>query len=279
MSDLVEIVDTIRRNMGETNFFKLKKAFRVNDTRGDGTFDYTSFEDILSKCGIFLKRQDQTKIYGHFDPNKTETLSASDFALALQGEMSARRLAMVLKAFGETAGDWTKYNPEAHPDVQMGKKNAEQINLENETCFNMMGAGSPMTSEQFVEFYSTKSAGDPYDDNRFIATLSGPWGVAEDGAGNNITAGFLQSIECVLWEKVRQRTCAGAQERETLRLALLKLDLEDSGSLNYEQFVLGLEKFGMPLDAQVSAALFASHAENGVLNAQNFADGVCSHAQ
>jgi len=277
-SDLVEIVDALRKNMGATNFFKLKKAFQVNDTRGDGTFDFTSFEEILPKCGFFVKRQDATRIYSHFDPDKTELFAASDFVAALQGELSARRSAMVAKVFQETGGDWTKYNNEAHPDVQMGRKSPEEISMETETCFNMMGATSPMTSEQFVNFYSTKSAADPYDDNRFIATLSGPWGVSEDGAGITITPQFLDQVQCVLWEKVRQRTSTGNQESETLRLALLKLDLEDSG-LNYGQFVMGLECFGVSVDAQVSSALFQAYAQNGVLDAKTFSDGVCSVAQ
>lgn len=280
--DLVEIVDTIRKGLDSANLFKLKKAFIINDLRGDGTFDFESFEGIMNKCGIFLKRQQLTKIYHHFNSDPSaENLSSKEFIAALVGELSATRAAMVNKAYAGTGGDWSKYNAAGHPAVQMGAKTVAQINDENETAFNAMGydAGAPMSAEQFLEFYSTKSASDPYDDNNFIASISGPWGVAPDGAGEGVTAEFLMQVRCVLREKVRQHTKSGSQESECLRLKFQKLDLEDTGFLDYEKFGVGLDRFGCVVVPSISRALFESHAENGRVNIASFSEAVCSQTE
>jgi len=242
-------------------------------------FDFTSFEEILIKSGIHQKRQDLTKIYAHFDTGKNELISAAAFLAALEGEMNARRAAMVKRVFDATGGDWNKYNAAAHPEVSTGAKSPEQVDSENQKCIALMAAGPTMTWEQFSEFYSTKSATDPYDDNRFIASLSGPWGVTEDGAGNAVTPQFLRQVQCVLWEKVRQKTECGKQASETLRLRFKKLDLEDTGFVTYDKFIFGLEQFGVNVDATISTALFNFYAENGRLDVAHFAKSVCKEAE
>lgn len=70
-----------RRDRG---FEVLCRAFEVNDN-GSGIFNFNDFVEILGKGGIFLKRQELTKIYRQFDSELQEQLQSREFLNFIAG--------------------------------------------------------------------------------------------------------------------------------------------------------------------------------------------------
>jgi len=286
-SDLVEIVHNLRLQMAQNSskLSALTKAFQVNDHQGTGKFAFEEFEEILNKAALFMKRQDMTRLYRHFDRDQNEQVDASEFLAAVRGEVNGRREAIIQSAWNKLGGGdamaasnvWDGFNADGHPDVETGAKTGAQIQSELHRSMALAGLVDSITWDQFHDLYAGFSAGQYYDDDWFVAILAGTYGVSEGQSGAG-AAGYLSKIESVLWEKARQKTISTSQESETLRMAFQKLDLEDTGALNSYQFSKGLENFGITLRPQIGEALFDKHAVNGAVNIAEFSSNVCANA-
>jgi len=274
--------------MKSTTMSQLNKAFQVNDTTGEGTYNFEDFEAVLGKAGLFTKRQELTKLFRHFDVNKTGTINYRPFITSLRGELSPRREEMIKKVFSVLAagGDaaslsrfWECFNPKGHPQVKTGEKTEDDIAvaMRNTMAYcNISGdPNATLTWQEFHAIYLSMSSADPYDDDWFIASLSGCWGIAEGPADDMVNAAFLSKVRAAVFEKVRQRTTPNCQESETLRLTFKSIDLEEAGELDYDKFLVGLERFGVVLEEKVSMALFRAHQQNGTVNIVNFSQAVC----
>lgn len=292
--DLVEIVNEFRMYLGQSadKTAKMEECFRVNSS-GSDTYNFEDFEAVVNKSAVFLKRQDISKLYLHFDAEGNEELNWREFCRAIAPALSARRIAMIQKVWAESLGGSRvpkdlsageactaaehsdAFNADGHPDVASGAKSGYQISLELSRAMLFAGIQDSISREQFVALYSSISAGMPNDDDLFVAVLSGCYGVAEDGANNAVSADFLNKVCAVLWEKARQRTKANGQESETIRRALNKLDLDDQGKLSAEIFRGGLETFGIVLNDAVSDALFEAYATDGLVDIADFAKRAC----
>lgn len=270
-TDLVEIVHNLRTKLEDTTLLKLEACFKVNDITKTGRFNWSDFDMILQKVGIFMKKQESTKLYRHFDHDKLEQVDCFEFLSALRGEMSQRRTNMITQVW-EMLGDGAasipyekianSFNPAGHPEVLTGSKSPEEV-FQKSAVARMYRMGETTTFDNFVHAYGATSAANAYDDDYFVATLSGTWGIDEAGVNSGVSKEFLLRIMSVLWEKVRQRTAQTAQESETLRLSLKKLDLESTGKLDFYQFKMALEKFGVVLAEPIARALFDMHSTDG----------------
>lgn len=288
-ANLVEIIYDMQIKMKPTTMVTLEKAFQVNDLTGTGQFEFKDFEEILgSKCGLFLKRQDLTKLYNHF-----EGKHYSEFLAALKGQLSPRREAIILKAWDALSGGqpavpvanyWARFQPAAHPRVLSGAQTVDQIVAEQRIILSRsVGSGGAglddfqVTKQLFIDSVSSTSSSVVHDDDLFIDIVAGVWGVKENENAGKISGAFLENVKNVLWEKVRQKTEQTATESERLRLALKQLDLEDTGRLDYNQFCHGLGKFGVVLEEPVSRAFFAAHSQGQpTLDYAKFSLAVCT---
>lgn len=62
----------------------LALAFKANDSKKNGMFDFGEVEAILAKGGLFLKRQELTKLFRHFDAAQNEQINYREFLRAIQ---------------------------------------------------------------------------------------------------------------------------------------------------------------------------------------------------
>lgn len=280
MNSIVETVDVIREQMNAATMVTLARTFEVNDHTGTGKFEFDDFETILKKCAIFVKLQELKRLHRRFGNEHY-----SEFLSVLRGELSPRREAMIQRVWDAITGEsavltldvlWGRFTPDMHPKVQSTAMSVETVVAQMQSTLARMGIveGSLVTFEQFRDIYANASSADFYDDDLFVRILEGVWGVPEANA-TPVPAGFLQKVRAVLWEKVRQKTATGSSEKDTLRLALRSLDLENCGSVGLHQFRMGLEKFGLALQLNVSELLFRAHAEGEWLDIAAFAEAVC----
>lgn len=289
--DLVEIVHDIRGQMKPQTGAALEAAFKANDVAGNGLYNFEDFESVLGKCGLFVKRQDLTKLYRSFDTNKSEQVDYKQFLSALQGEVSPRRAAMLDAVWAKLARGnasitmaqfWDAFEPRRYPKVLTGELSADDVveqmkatlffaNLENTP-------DATLTKAMFDAIYAKQGCANLYDDDWFVAVLEGTWGVQESPDDQGLNPAFFKKICRVLFEKVRQRTPAESLESETLRLALIALDLQNTGVLSYGVFQMGLEKFGVVLEPRVCQALFAYFAPDGTIGIPEFALAVSDEA-
>ena len=54
------------------------------DKDGSGYLDRLEFEEMMSKMGVFLARQELTTVYNHFDQNKDGNISYQEFLATLR---------------------------------------------------------------------------------------------------------------------------------------------------------------------------------------------------
>jgi Ca2+-binding EF-hand superfamily protein len=276
--DLVEIVHAIRTKLPfESSLLTLEAAFKVNDP-GNMKFQFTEFEAVLSKVGIFLSRQATTKLYRHFDKEDNEQVDGMEVVTALIGQLSAARQAMVQQAWAGRGGGPSvpfsaieaAYDAAAHPDVLTGTKTADQVKAHSAVM--ALASFESVTYEQFLHAMAAASAKNPYDDD--FALFTGPFGLAQQPS--SVSGAQLDQVETVLMEKVRQRTSPTSQESQTLRLGLKTLDLKGSTMLDFPTFKSGLESFGVVLEDSISKALFDRYARDGTVSIDEFSKKVCA---
>lgn len=269
-ADLVEIVHNIRTQLGQKGgaaLSTLALAFRVNDTKKTGIYTFDEFEAILGKAGVFLKRQELTKLFKHFDHEQNEQINYREFLRGVQGEVPPRRMNIIQAVWDalskgakeipvkEVIGNFTA---QKHPQVLAGEKTEQQIFREFVTNFENAGnIDNSISWEAFADFYASISAGVPYNDDYFVKMMEVSWGVTENSNANEVPSALLRKVENVLREKIRQRTRSESSESETLRKAFKQQDLENCGMIGYNDFLYALEFFGVVLEPKVSQALFA----------------------
>jgi hypothetical protein len=140
MADLPEIIAELKLQVtrkGMNGVRTLSKAFAVNDTNRTGFFNFEEFVAVLGKAGLFLRRQDATRVFRHFDLNGDERLSYREFLRSLQPPLSDRHCGILRQVFasldvagcGAVAADALKanFNAAQHPAVLAGEQTPDGV--------------------------------------------------------------------------------------------------------------------------------------------------------
>jgi UMP-CMP kinase len=283
--DVVEIVHDIKtqlgRKCGTQGLRLLGRAFVVNDTTNTCQFNFYSFSNIIAKAGIFLSRQEASKLYRFFDVNGDEHVDYREFIRGLVGEASPRRAALIEKAFVTLSGGApsvpisrlvSAFTPEKHPRVVTGEFTAKEVFEEFCNSFENAAPGRSglVSFQEWSDYYTDVSAVSPYDDDAFATAIAGCWGVREAaGASAAATAKVnkaVQGVRDLIATKIQQRSKSGGSETDTLRKCFKTYDLEDQGRLAEEAFYSALATFGIFLDATTKKQFFASVAVDGLVD-------------
>lgn len=282
--DLVEIMHELRQQLGKLGMDSLRRlglAFVVNDKTQSQIFDFDTFEAVLTKAGLFIKRQELTKLYRHFDASQNEQVNYVEFLKALQGNVSVRRINLIRQVWNKLAqrsslvpihAIYDAFNAVLHPAVISGQKKAPQVAEEFRKAFDGAGGDNNglVSQEEFEDYFSAISATiNQYDDDYFAYMIENTFGVRESSNSAAVSP-VVRQVQNVIREKIRQKTRTNKSEAESLRLALKHFDLDGSGLLNYAQFNDALRRYGVVLEHKLAAAIFQEFSRNGRLNYAEF---------
>ena len=284
--DLRESMHSVRFQLsvrGQHSFRQLCRAFAVNDPQHSGRVDVDTLEAVLAKLGVFLKRQQLTRLFRYIDREGRGALLVADFLQAVQGELSERRLAIIQAAFqhidAQQAGKLPlarllqAFDASGHPSVLSGSRTEQQLAAELASALEGAGAssGGLVSLAEWSDYYAGISCVTPQDDDYFCAMMERCWHVREARARDDKHA-LLNRVRHILRERTAQRDSGMRTESEKLRVMLKWWDLDGSGLVSFPQFHGALQRFGLVLDDATTHSLFAlfDSAGNGSINYNEF---------
>jgi Ca2+-binding EF-hand superfamily protein len=265
-------------------------AFHINDRDKSGYFDFDEFEQVLARAGLFLKRQELTKLFRAFDKDKNEKINFQEFLIGLQGQLNDRRTDMIRKAFQkmDKTGDGVitledvlnTYDASKHPSVLKGEKTKDAVLREFVDTFkdstNNEGKQGIVSWNDWVEYYRNVSAS-VVDDDYFVMVMEKAWGIKETGNdGTGVSAAAIEQVKATIREKVRQKSLSPANESNTLKTAFKHFDSDNSNTISQVEFLFALERFGVLLEEKTARALFLAFDSNnsGRINYAEFSTGL-----
>jgi len=161
----------------------LSRVLTLMDTSGDGRLSRAEFSHGLGKLGLSLTSEDMDEVMRYFDRDGNGFVSLQEFLLALRGNMSAGRLALVhevydlldmnkdsMLSFNEVKAS---YDVKEDPLVLTGKRTPEQAVIDFIKHWDKNG-DNVITRDEFIDFYSDISAG-ILDDEYFELLLRRCW--------------------------------------------------------------------------------------------------------
>mmetsp|Transcript_26234 Transcript_26234/g.36534 ORF Transcript_26234/g.36534 Transcript_26234/m.36534 type:complete len:506 (-) Transcript_26234:273-1790(-) len=265
----------------------ISRCFQVNDSNKNGLFENEEFELVLSRAGIFLKKQEMNALFKKFDKDKSGKLDYSEFLRGLQGNLSGRRLNIALLAFQKLDKDGSgivdrddlkgTFDCSRHPKVISGEMSEEQVFKQFLASFEGTQKDGKVTKEEFLDYMANLSSNFPFSDDKFVQTVESAWKVTEDESKvNAVDPKLLASLKKDIIEKARQRTKGAKYEKDTLIAAFKHFDIDDSGKLIYQEFKKGLETIGVQPNDTICQALFNSFDKsgNGSLTYREFSDAL-----
>eukprot|EP01083_Nonionella_stella_P047871 128149_1 len=285
-----EIIHRLRIELakrGEASIRTLSKTFLIADSDNNKTLGFEEFDQVMNKCGLFLTHHEASKLKKVFDKNKDERVDYEEFLLGLQGSLNDRRLAMVVKAFEkfDVTGDGIidsedmkkTYDASQHAKVKIGERSEEQVMKTFLDSFEGAGGNKDgkVTKDEFIQYYTGISASIPYNDDYFCQMMENAWKIKESGGEKEriSQAAYLEQVEQILREKVRQKTFGSETGETTLKKTFKWFDLDDCGYVDFKEWDQALERFGVRLSPQDSKALFAKYDDDksGRVNYKNLA--------
>lgn len=82
----------------------------------------------------------------------------------------------------------------------------------------------------------------------------------------------MRELECILYEKIREKSDGKTNEWKTAKKALAYFDLNDNGIVEFDEFKRALDKFGCVFKDNEIRALFNKYDanNNGTLDYEEF---------
>jgi len=193
MVDTESIVLRIQQTLGSGSVNGIKnlgRAFRAGDESSCGLITKRHFEEAMAKFGVSLTAGESSALQDTFATQNG--VAYISFLVAVRGNMSDERLALVRKTFngliqmGSTGLVSLKeaisnFDPMQYPRVTDGLISPEDFFREIADVFQ--GATEHLTLEEWEEYFEEISAA-CRDDNMFIAVASTCWGIHESTRAN-----------------------------------------------------------------------------------------------
>ena len=165
--------------------------FKVMDKNGNGTLDPVEFKYAMQDYGVSLTEQEISAIIKNFDSNRDGKLSFTELLRALQGDLSARRTAVIDAAYAKLDKDGSGlvtledvkavYDASYHPEVAAGHMSAEQALLNFMGVWETHKKDGIVTREEFSDYYKDLSAGIESDEY-FEEMVRKAWKLDEQSA-------------------------------------------------------------------------------------------------
>ena len=242
-----------------------------------------TLEAVLARLGVFIKRQQLTRLFRFLDRDGSGAVLVDDVLQAVQGELSERRFAIIQLAFAQLdsakAGSvpltriLQSFDASGHPAVLSGSKSEQLVAADFAASLEGAGgsSGGQVSVAEWTDYYAGISCVTPQDDDYFCAMMERCWHVRE-ARGRDDKQALLNRVRHILRERTAQRDSGMRTESEKLRVMLKWWDLDGSGVVSFPQFHGALQRFGLVLDDQTTHALFAlfDSARTGSINYNEF---------
>eukprot|EP00831_Metopus_contortus_P080861 TRINITY_DN836_c0_g1_i2.p1 TRINITY_DN836_c0_g1~~TRINITY_DN836_c0_g1_i2.p1 ORF type:complete len:464 (+),score=102.69 TRINITY_DN836_c0_g1_i2:203-1594(+) len=202
---------------------------------------------------------------GIYDPNKDGEISFTEFIEVLKKDMSEARKRIVKQSFDllDTAGMGAipledllkKYNPRAHPRVKTREKTPEEVKRDFEKAITSKAVNGMINFDGFFNYYLEINATMPGEKEAlFIDLVVNTWDLKE--ATLHVTPAYMEKLETILYEKIRQRTGSKEDEGKALLKAMRYVDSKNTGTLTIEEFSKMMINIGCVMKPEDVQALF-----------------------
>jgi len=202
----------------------------------------------------------------YFDVDGHGHMNIEAFVLGMRGDLNARRMAIVEKAFSKAdhTGDGKCHvedivqclNVKMMPEVRKGTlseaEGAKEFVRRLEGTTEMID--SVITFTDFVDYYSWLSCS-IIDDETFVELIETAWSVSERDIGEDRFELCSRVMVVHSEEKVKGVTDKVKQE-QYMRTTLQHFDLENKGSLTMEQFLKAAHRMSCSMDENIGQLFF-----------------------
>ncbi|CEP00963.1 EF-hand domain-containing protein [Plasmodiophora brassicae] len=270
----------------------VKEALHDRDPTGEGYLSYAEFEQVLARVGIFLPLPQLAVLCRRYDTNANRSVCIAVIVDDLVADLNDARRGIVDDLFSglsqgaesiATATLLSSFFAGQHPKVAAGDWPASKVSDDFADLVRAFSSsGTTISRAEFVHLFRFISASMPLDDRRFVETVQATFtrpGANLDAEGEPpVNAVYLESVGHVLKEKVRQKTRGQESEANTLTRVFHHFDLEDSGTVTWDEWQRALERFGIIMPEKESYALFEEHDRHheGRIHYADFVDRLYS---
>ena len=179
------------KTRGARGIIGLGKQFRIMDDNHSMSLDKFEFNKAMHDYMLGFSEGEISKLFAHFDIDRSGLIEYDEFLRAIRGPMSAARKRIVAQAFKALDKDGSgqvdiddirgTYTANKHPDVISGKKTEQQILQEfletfetAHNCRTQTGPDYIITKEEFEEYYNNVSASID-NDEYFALMMNNAW--------------------------------------------------------------------------------------------------------
>ena len=172
------VLEKVRTNLqarGAKTIRSIGKMFHVMDNNGDRKVDKLEFYQGLMDLGANITKHEAEVLLDALDTNHDGVVDFNEFLIAMRGQPSAARQAVIDKAFNKfdlsgdgviTAADLaTVFDCSQHPKVRAGEMTQEEVFVEFLSCFGDKNKDGTITRAEWNDYYGTVSASVDNDDH------------------------------------------------------------------------------------------------------------------
>ena len=264
---VLEQIRTVLKKRGADGVRGLMRNFKICDGDGSGQLNEEELAKCFRLCKLTLSPAEMMSLFRFFDKNGNGLVSFDEFIKTVRGKMNQPRRNLVVKAFrtldaaGDNSGSLTVedirpfFNAGQDPRVKDGTKTEAEVLTEFIAGFEGKGGNfdGTVTLEEWIDYYEDISSSIDEDD-LFGTMFESSWSrlKTKDKQGNVMPAinyvseGDMNMLEDILVKNIYQKS-QGVNVERALRNAFKQFDADGSGEVEFREFRLAMERFGLTM--------------------------------
>lgn len=246
--------------------------FRRMDNNGNKKLDQGEFTEALAGYGLFPKVIEIQALMKYYDVDGDGNITYEEFIRGLRDPLTARRQAMVDKAFnlidrtnnGSISIDDIDaiYDVSHNQDFIDGRKTRNEILQEFLNGFDGMRGNNDgtITKQEWTDYYTDLSMSTPSEEY-FIQMMESVWQICEDES-SSVSAEQIKHLTKTMRAKILD--FAGNQTEEmVLRNIFREFDANGNGVLSSDELQALLVRLQMSVERKYLTALLNKFDRNG----------------
>lgn len=242
------------------------------DNNGNRKLDQGEFTEALATYGLFPKVVEIQALMKYYDVDGDGNITYEEFIRGLRDPLTARRQAMVEKAFNlidrSNNGSISIEDIDAIYDVSHnqdfidGRKTRDEILQEFLNGFDGMRGNNDgvITKQEWTDYYTDLSMSTPSEEY-FVQMMESVWQICEDETAS-VSAEQIKHLTKTMRAKILD--FAGNQTEEmVLRNIFREFDLNGNGVLSSDELQALLVRLQMSVERKYLTALLNKFDRNG----------------